>query len=383
MAYTLNDLLNPPDEKALTTTMLGALSSLGFPVTNWAPGGAGRTLVQGFARVLADGLALASNVARGSLLDLAPGTDTGSPGDWLSLLSKSAFRLDRYPSRFAKVKVRLTVASGAGPYTVTPGQLWVQNNAGRRYNSANTTNVTLSAGPSTTDVEFRAENPGAAYNLAIGAALSLVGSPLPGVTAATVESTGGSGTAMTEAGADTESDSSLRARCRLRWQTIGLQKTSLAYDAIVRDPATGTTDPVTRVRVVDTNPRGPGTVDVWIAGASGPLSTPNETLVRAFVAARKSVTADLQVQNASSVVVNVTATIYVRGNAAAKAEAETRVTAAINAVPIGGVLYKSQIIEELMAPSGVYNATFDALDLVLGLNQVATVGTITITQVNS
>lgn len=381
MAYTLADLQDPPTEKEITDTLLSTLAGVGFPVSSWFTGGAGRTLVQGFSRVAADTLQLVSNVSRGGLLDLAPGLDPGSPGDWLSLLAFSQYQVTRTPAQFAIVRLTLSCIASAGPHTITAGGLWVQMPDGRRYNSTNTGNVVVPSGGSV-NIDVRAENPGTAYNLGLPVGLTLITS-LPGTSAVTSETSGGSGTAMMVAGANVESDTSLRNRCRTRWQTIGLQRTADAYDALARDLASGTTDPVTRTRVNDTNPRGPGTVDVWIAGASGPLSTPNEALVRAYVLARKSVTADLQVQNASSVVVNVVATIYVRGNAAAKAEAEQRVIAAINAVAIGGVLYRAQLLEELMGPTGVFNATLDALDLVLGLNQVATPGTITITQVNS
>lgn len=387
MAYSLADLLDPPTEAETRDALLAALVSLGFPVSSWASGGAGRTLVQAFSRVLADVLALVGTVARAGLLDLSPGTDPGSPGDWLTLFAASHYGLVRRAATFAEVRVRLTAASGAGPYTIAPGALWARSSGGRRYNITNTVNVTVSAGPSTVDVTLRAELAGAAGNLGLGTVLSLE-TPLPGVTAATVESSGGSGTAMAVAGADQERDAALRARCRSRWATIGLQHTAAAYDALARQvPSVG--DPavslVTRTKVDDTNPRGAGTVDVWIAGDAGPLDAPEEAAVRAYLLARKSVTADLQVQNATAVPVNVTATIYVRDNAAAKADAEARITAAINAVPIGGTVYRAQLLEELMGPAGVYNAVLagPAVDIGLDPSEVATVGTITIAQVST
>jgi phage-related baseplate assembly protein len=387
MSYTLADLLDPPDEGELTTTYLAALTSLGFPVSSWPSGGAGRTLVQALARVSADALQLVGNVARGGLLDLAPGTDPGSPGDWLTLFARSAYGLERRAATFAVAKVRLTAALGAGPYTITPGQLWAVSSTGRRYNSANTSNVTVLAGPSTVDIELRGENPGAAYNLGLGAVLTLE-TPLPGVTAATVESSLGSGTAMVVAGTDQERDATLRDRCRSRWSTIGLQHTADAYDALARQvPSVG--DPevslVTRTRVDDTNPRGAGTVNVWIAGDAGPLDAPEEAAVDAYLQARKSVTADLQVANATAVPVAVTATLYVRNNAAAADEAEERLTAAINAVAIGGTVYRAQLLEELMTPAGVFNVVLaaPAADVALDEDEVATVGTITLTQVTA
>lgn len=387
MAYTLADLLDPPDEAETTTTLLAALTSLGFPVSSWPSGGAGRTLVQGFARVLADGLSLVGTVARAGLLDLSPGTDPGSPGDWLTLFAASHYGLARRAATFAEVRVRLTAASGAGPYTIAPGALWARSSSGRRYNITNTSNVTVTLGPSTLDVTLRAELAGAAGNLGLGQTLTLE-TPLPGVTAATVESSGGSGTAMVVAGADQERDAALRDRCRSRWATIGLQHTAAAYDALARQvPSVGdpTVSLVTRTKVDDTNPRGAGTCDVWIAGDAGPLDAPEEAAVDDYLQARKSVTADLQVQNATAVPVAVTATIYVRDNSSAASEAVARLTNYLNGVPIGGVVYRAQLLEELMAPAGVYNAVITAPtgDTVLDPNEVATVGTLTITQVNT
>ena len=41
--------------------------------------------------------------------------------DWLTLHALSRFNLTRIPASFAQHVVRLTVASGAGPYSITPG----------------------------------------------------------------------------------------------------------------------------------------------------------------------------------------------------------------------------------------------------------------------
>lgn len=400
MAYTLADLLDPPKEPAVRDALLAALTSLGFPVSSWPSGGAGRTLVQGFAHVLADALDLVGVAARAGLLDLAPGTDPNSPGDWLTLFAASHYGLTRRPAGFAEVRVRLTVATGAGPYTITPGALWARSGNGLRYNSTNTSNVAVTAGPSTVDITLRAELAGAAGNLGLPADLALE-TPLPGVTAATTESAPSSGTAMVVPGVDQERDAALRDRCRTRWATIGLQHTAAAYDALARQvPSVG--DPaqslVTRTKIDDTNPRGPGTANVWIAGAAGPLDAPEEAAVRDYLLARKSICVDMQVANATAVPINVTATIFVRNNASAKGDVEDRITAAIDAVPIGGVVFTAQLYEELMAVAGVFNATFAMMptftvggtayraqpnDIVLAPNEVATVGSLAITQVNS
>lgn len=367
-ALSLDDLTTPESPDDVQSYLLTNLASEGFPVSSWANGDVGLTLVKIESLTLSDLIKLIAAVARGGLLDLATGA-------WLTLLARSAYSTERDPPEYATGAVRVSAGAGFPPLSLAPGQLWMTDAAGHRYNAINGSTVVVAAGSSAV-VSFRAEVAGKAHNIGNGTAVSLV-TPLPGATVA-LEVVGG--TWLTTQGTDGETDPALRERCRGRWATIGLVKTRDGYGALAVT-APGVSTRATRVTVDDASPRGPGTVNVWIAGPSGPLSTPDETLIRNYVLERKSPTADMQVQNAVAHPIDVTATLYSdASNPEALNEATALLTDLINATAIGGVVRVSAIIEVLMTPTGVFDATLSGFgsNVTLAGNEVATVGTLTL-----
>ena len=367
---TFAQLTATVSESDMLQYFLTELAGKGLPTIAWQSGGIIYTLLKIEARAFSDMLGLVSLVAKGGLLDFAT-------GDWLTLLAKSAYQLDRDPSKFAVGGVEVAVASGFGPITINPAQLWVVTPGGIRYNSTNTGVVTLPAGPSNTVIPFRAEAPGAAANVAIGTLLSLT-TPIPGVSVGFHDY--GSGVWQTSQGADAELDEALKARCRAKWSTIGLQKTVDGYVFLAENAPSDTR--VTRVSVESLSPRGPGTVNVWIAGPAGPLSSGDETIVRNYVQARASAAADVQVQNATAVPFNVTATIYYKSAfTSAVSQATENLTALVERTGLGGTIYKSAIIEALMLPDGVVNVVLSSpgSDTSIAANEVFTAGTFSLT----
>jgi hypothetical protein len=380
---TLDELLTSDTEDEVLEFLLTELGFEDFPVTDYEPGGAGFTLLKIVARAIAEYQGVLREIAAGGLLDEAAKlTATG----WLTLLAKSWFELDRIAAVFAKPKFRLTCAAGAGPFTITPGQLWVRVTAtGKLFNSANTSNETLTSG-GTLDLEFRAESPGADHNLALGAGLELA-TALPGVTVTTQETSTGSGTCMVVPGTDEESNAALLRRCRSRWATIGLQKTRDAYAFLATNVklADGTSDPatvsVTKVLVDDTNPRGPNTVDVYLAGEAGGIPAgPIVTAVDTYLQERKALSADLLVAGATDASVSVAATVYC--TAAQVAAAKTKLVELLTAYQAGleigdgagaGTVYTTALIEILMTPAGVRNVvmTLPAANYVPALGDIA------------
>ncbi len=369
MATTLDELLSPEEPDDALTFLLTQLASEGFPTTAWESGGAIYTVLKSEALTLSDKAKLVRDIAAGGLLEL-------SEKKWLTLLASNRFQCDRFAATFAAGTVTLTNA-GTGAQAIPAAGSWITGATGRRYNSTNTGVVNIPGSGGTAVLTYRAESPGAAYNIATATAVTLV-TPLPGVTAALTVTTGS--TWLTTQGTDEEPDAALKTRCRARWATVGLQKTRDAY-LYLAVTAPGVTTPVTRIYVDDANPRGAGTVDVWIAGAAGPLSTADESLVRAYVLARKSPASDVAVANAVTVTVNVTADLYYGAAfTGAPAQAQAAVTALINATPVGGTLYWSAIVEALMAPDGVFKTVLTApgADLALAANQVAVPGSFTL-----
>jgi uncharacterized phage protein gp47/JayE len=357
---TLADLTTPTTYEAERQALLDLLAAAGFPVTSWRAGGVARTLVEIDAQALADFTALRVSIAKGGLLHAAS-------GDWLTLLAAEVYAIARNPAVQTKGTVRLTASAEAGPYTVTPGQLRFASTSGLRYQSANLGNLTLAKG-GTLDVPVAAESPGAAYNVANGTITTLA-TPLPGVTCNNPDP--GGGTWVTTSGVDEESDAALVSRCEARWPESGFGSPAASYDLWAR-----TADPtITRTKVAASGTVA-GRVDVYAAGASGPVGAGAVTAAQTYITPRAPLGVTPVVANTSALAVTVTATLYGKSQyqAPATAAATTAIQSLIAATPIGGTVYKAALFEALMSPTGVENVTIAAPagDTSLTAAQVAT-----------
>ena len=351
-----------------------------IPVTDWEEGGVALTILEVLSDSVADLSAAIKKVAEGGLLDK-------STGGWLTLLAYSFFRLTRKPAQFAVAKARLTCSASAGPYTITPGLARITTANGLRYTSTNTSNETLASGGAL-ELLFKAESPGVSYNISLATVVSLINA-LPGVTVSLVETSTGSGSAMSTAGSNEETDEALRQRCRGRWATLGVEKTYQAYEFLatsIKDIAeTGEgqakTDAqaaldfepdvvtVNRCLVDDSNPDGPGTIRIYLASDAGAIANADIiTAENTFLQARKGLCATLVVQSA----VNVTAVI----KATVKC-ASSKVTAAKKAIDDSLKAYqasltisdgtsakavlRSQLVEFFMQPDGVIDCQLSSV----------------------
>lgn len=321
----LNQLLQPRSREAVLASLIAILQGKGYPPTDWIEGSVQRTLIELQSAGLADLEATRVAIAKSGFLDTAE-------GDYLDLLALSAYDLERKQATFARQTFRLTAAAGFGPYSIQPGQLWAGNAAGLRFN--NVAGGTLGLG-GTLDLEFRAESPGAAYNLPPGSG-NILFTPLPGVTISNIT--------VLEAAIDQETDAQLRERCRLRWAETGFGSTRAAYESWALNATLG----VTKVRVLDNNPRGQGTVDVVLWGEGG-LGAGAVAEADAYIQQRKPLTANVQVYAATQVNIAVTATIRLRAGFLAQVQADvaTRLAAFQRTLSIGATVYRSAIIEAL------------------------------------
>jgi hypothetical protein len=345
---TLEELLNTEDEDSAAESILLDASALGLPTTNWANDSFAVTLIRVIARTVAELSGTVTDIAKGTVLGLAE-------ADWLDLLAASQYQLVRNSSAFALVRVRLTVAPGQGPHTIQPNQLWIRRDSdNRRWNSANIVPVVLtSAMP--VDVDFIAENAGSRWGALLGQVIDIV-TPLSGLSASFQDA--GEGSPVVTAGADTETDVNLESRCRARWDTIGVQKTDGAYTALALSPEAGAMG-VTRVFVDSTNPRGPGTVDVWLSANESPAGAADVTAIDAYLQPRKSPSTDLLVSAAVPLAVSVTAVLEHDAGALPVPEATEQVRALIATQP--DVLYRSAVAEALMAPAGARNVVLSTI----------------------
>lgn len=337
--------------------------------TAWQTGSVPLSMVENDAAALEDVYALGATIAKGGLLEEAE-------GPWLDLVASQVYQLTRNPGVATVGVVTLTDAGGAGPFTIVDGQLWFAAANGLRYNSVGGYTLTLSG---TVQVTVKAEGPGAAYNVANGAITRMVTS-LAGVTVANPDP--GSGTWITTQGAEPETDAQLRSRCRARWPSLGVGTPADSYALWAKTSDAS----ITRVKVRP-SPTLEGTVEVYLAGTNGPAGPTAVTNANAYIQPRVPLCVNATVAAAAANAVTVTATVYVVTAylAVATAQCATNLTAlfgggtnslgeALPGIDIGGTVYLTQIIEQLMAATGVRNVVVAApvADVVLTATQVAT-----------
>lgn len=342
----LSDLLAPQTADQEKTTLLTRLAGKGFPVTFWGTGGVARTLLELFAAAFSDVINLVIAVASGGFVGLAS-------GGWLVLLAKQLYDLDQIQASFTFGTVVLAAAPTSSGYTVVPGQIVVQSDSGVRF--TNTTGGTLAAG-GTLAITVQGESTGSAYNVGTGSINALL-TPLPGVTVSN-PAVGGSGTWITTQGADQESDASLQARCLARWPSLGSAPTQSVFDLWAKTASTE----VTRTREFP-DATTPGQVDLYLAGAGGPVSGGAITTVQSFVNPRLPLCVSCVVSNTQAEQIQVTATLYIRNGfqTVAAAAAIAALDAYINGVDIAGVVYESDVFEALQAPQGIRNVELTVL----------------------
>lgn len=340
-----------------------------YPATSWQAGSLPLTLVENDAAVMADVYALVRALGEGGFLETAA-------GDWLDLWATDVYQFQRTLGLTTQGYVLLSDPSSQGPFTITQNQLWFVSNDGKRFNSVGT--YTLNAG-GTVSVLVQAERAGSSYNVANNTIVNFI-TPLPSVTVN--NPVYANGTWITRPGTNNETDALYRQRCKARWPSLGTGLTADVYDLFAK-----TAEPsVTRTKPIP-SPTVAGQVDIYLAGASGPVGGGVVSSVAAYILPRLPLTVTQTVQSATGVAVTVTLTAYVSAGFAAQATVD--ITANLNALfsggtsttgevlngfEIGGTVYLSQIVEQVMVVTGVRNATIAApvSDTVLTATQVAT-----------
>lgn len=380
MAANLTDLQTPVSKESVRTVILDLLSCLDFPVDSWQDEGAARSFVETQSHLLA---VQSQSVAQIALMVFLQ-TATGS---FLDALVQSHFDMTRNPAVASVFDVAF-VNSGAATHNVTPGSVLLRASNGQIFQSDETITV---AANTTTNVQVRAQIAGAASNVP-AQTLELV-TPLAGVVAVY------DGVQITS-GADLESDTKLRERALAKWGALRVEKVDLGLISLAREAAPG----VHGVSVDSDNPRGPGTVDVYLSSETGTIGSGDLALVQAALDAALFGTGTEEVAGlavaAPLQVVNLAATVYVRG--ADPADVRARLTTAwddfLLDVPLGGfdlspgpqnVVQRAQISTELTrraytdssSPIVSLDVTSPASDLTVGLHTKAVKGTVSFTVV--
>lgn len=358
---TYAELITTKTAATLRDELLARLSAAGFPVTAWQSGNVARTQVAVDVQTLAELYELVVLIGKGWSLDDAAGA-------WLTLHAYSRYDAERILATYAKHTVRITVASGAGPYTITPGQLVLSRGA-LRYRSTNTGNVTISSA-ATTDITVQCETAGTDGN---SAPTATVTPALAGVTWTWVS--------RTLDARNEETDGELRQRCRDRWATLatGFTREAVRYYATNATLVDGTSAGCTRVGFAP--PAGDGSYVVYVAGASGPLGSTPLARVQAALDAVKPITDTPVVTNAISVTVAISGTVrFFSGynTGANQILAENAAKAYVNSLPLGDTL-DPPVVDEAGIKAAIYAALpgkvrdidLSTADATLVLGQVA------------
>ena len=250
---TLEELTTPLTVEQVKTTIYTALQSQGAATTSWKPGAVMRTLIAGLAIVLAALSQLQAAIAKMGILDLAE-------KDWLTLLARYVYGVERIEGTFASGDVELTNNAG-GVYAGAAGDLIVQNTTcGKTYR--NTAPYALGAGPGTTiTVPVEAVELGSESTSTVGEIDGLV-TALSGVTVTNPN---------TLIGDDEESDPALRQRCRDKLGSLSPMGPFDAYRYAATSARTsdGASAGCTRVKGTAD---GIGGIDIIVADSTGELA---------------------------------------------------------------------------------------------------------------
>lgn len=342
MSLSLQQLLTPKTEEEALDELLTYLDGLGFSATSWQVGSKQRHLVQLLARLRASFSNTVLLITKGRYNDTAEGS-------WLHLFSKSHYNNDVIPAETARIRIRLNDSSSVGPFSADAGDSIAKDDNGVTYR--NIASISLAEGANIL-VDYEAETPGALKETP--QSVTLV-TPMAGVVV-TLNS-------VLRPGADIESDVRLRDRNRSKWSTLSQAAPGDAYRIWAMEASAS----VTRVWVDALNPRGPGSIDVIIAGVGGALPGTVADTVKAYINGeidgvyRRPLSANLDVISATNYYVNVNGTVYSHPSydlAAIDAAVQAEINAYISTVPVGGTVLLAELYRRVMAVDGVRNIQF-------------------------
>lgn len=325
--FELDELIEPVTRDEVQQSIYDALGTMGVNTTAWKPGSVVRTMIVAVSAVMAAFSTLQKDITRSGFLEF-------SWGNWLTLVAKYVYGVDRITATFASgnVTVRNT---GGGVYAFDPDDL-IFANAVTGYTFRNTEAVSI--GPSATAlVAVSATQAGTASNSAPGEITNMVSVVLG------LECTNDA--ALT--GADEESDAALRSRAQQKLGALSPMGPWDAYSYAVRSATypDGTSIGVTRIRIVKD---GFGKVTTYCATASGDVdgsvTDPTSPLGIAHAAVQKLAAplgVNAVVMTAIEMPIPVTYEVWIYNtvpldDAQVRATIATAITKFFNEQPIGG-----------------------------------------------
>lgn len=361
--------------------IINLAESMDLRARSWRIGSKARFWIVALAEV-------AHRISVQNALLTAAGYNQTSWGNALTKFSKSRFEDERIRAIKTQGGLLLSDVGGNGPYTIGVGEYVFSYDQDPNVTFRNITGGTL-VQDGTLEITIEAETGGEGANVPTDS-ITAMNPTIAGVSA---NNPANPTDWITRYGVNVESDASLRLRNEGKWATLGGNPPSAAYEFWARtatdiaDDAVG----ITRVFVDDTNPRGPMTLDVYVADDSGTATVQQVSDIQDYVDARKSVTADPLVIAATERVIPIVGTFHVRAGRGTKAAADAlaAVTLYINDLPIGGqkigssdgrLLY-SELIAAVMGVQYVIRVSISSPsdDVAILPGEVAVLGTYSMT----
>lgn len=259
--FTFEQLTENKSRDELIEELKSFLIDAGVDTTNWTPGSPSMMNLQLDAFLYEQLLNRISSTAKNQLNQFAEGS-------FLTLLSKSRFDNERILSSKTQGIMQVSAANYALPVSWNIGECRVKDTSTSLI-YINVEPIFLNASNPSGPYRFEAEEAGSAYNIVANSPMQLVNT-VAGVSVAN-PALAGSSTWFDSAGQDEESDDSLRARNAAKFATLQRgENIQAGVEYIVR-----TASGAEHVKVDDTNPRGAGTVNVYIADRLG-SATPTQ-----------------------------------------------------------------------------------------------------------
>lgn len=363
---SVSDIIQIHTQPQNAVAVLQLLADRNILASGWEPTRVPRGLVEVTADMITryeEGRNLA---VRGRYLQEATGV-------YLDLLGIGWYDEERIPAETAELQVTISDLESRGPLTISNRQIAFALGAPAQLDYTQTGGaVTVPKGGSAVAF-FRAARSGAIYNRVPGDIFVFTTTiPYASITSPPIDA---SGSIMTVAGRDIESDNSYRARCRGKWGTLGRGWGEDAITFLIREVR----PEITKIGINDG--LGGGNVNIYVATDAGPASNAatialynyfSDTSIKPVgVPPIKFFAAPVFSQQ-------LVATLFNATNPNAASEASSRIVAFQNARGLGEPLYVSRLYEELIdVASGTVGAnivspTADIFPIAFSLLQFST-----------
>lgn len=371
MTISVTSLFSVSTLEQILDVGLSVARVLSVPVTSWRSGDPTKALFHFLATVLAERETVASEFIKSGFLSTAT-------GDWLTVVAEELYGVDRPAATAATSTITLSNTTGRY-YNLAAGEVTVLNaSTGATYHS--TAALVLPRGETAT-LTVEADEPGSAGS-AVANDIDTIVSTMLGVsiTASTLAT-----------GTDALDDTALRTLCRATLGALSPNGPPDAYEYVALTPTLSLAPNVTRAAAVEDSTY--GLVTLYVAGNSGPVSGADVTAVQTAVNTwAKPLCIQPTVVNTSASPITVTATVTGEDiPAAIDTLCETALGAYFRTILLGaqgGVVSLAAIYRAILGAAedaGASNVTVaisaPTADTELTTAQVATLGTVTVTEV--